>query len=418
MSSEVETSGEKSTDEKAENVILEEIPDNLIRLGLFVAKAFYGREHYVVLDYIQKNTCIKEDDLRQIIKFDQRFLRTILVQLKVDKLIKERFVSEEAEGRARKMSYYFLNYRALLNVAKYKIDHMRQRLEVKDKDEVHKASYKCSGCQYHYDAMEMDKIFDPVTQELRCWRCQQVVEPDDTAGPTDETRSSLAKFNEQMAPLFSMIQNLDGIRLAPHLLEPPIKATENIPPEVSEKKVFRVGERAFSGQAMASRSMLYQNGITVSIEGGVEGGNTTKVEEKKAVPWLQNRINSPPHQTLSTESQNAFADLVDDPLSLSHVSSGEVFPQEQEPNEIESMLIEEFGESSNFLPDENQKEEEAKAVAVDDMDRRTESTDDDDMVSVGGKKYYIEEVTPELVTQMSSEEKQMYIKLTQQGFDF
>lgn len=61
-------------------------------------------------------------------------------------------------------------------------------MEVKDKDEVHKASYKCSGCRRHYDAMEMDKIFDPVTQELRCWRCQHIVEPDETAGPTDETR--------------------------------------------------------------------------------------------------------------------------------------------------------------------------------------------------------------------------------------
>lgn len=61
-------------------------------------------------------------------------------------------------------------------------------MEVKDKDEVHKASYRCTGCQYQYDAMEMDKIFDPVTQELFCWRCQQIVEPDETAGPTDGTR--------------------------------------------------------------------------------------------------------------------------------------------------------------------------------------------------------------------------------------
>lgn len=40
-------------------------------------------------------------------------------------------------------------------------------------------------------------------------------------------RSSLARFNEQMAPLYSMIQGLDGIRLAQHLLEPPLKVVEN-----------------------------------------------------------------------------------------------------------------------------------------------------------------------------------------------
>lgn len=67
-------------------------------------------------------------------------------------------------------------------------------MEVKDKDEVHKASYRCTGCQYQYDAMEMDKIFDPLTQELCCWRCQQTVEPDETAGPTDETRQTFFLF--------------------------------------------------------------------------------------------------------------------------------------------------------------------------------------------------------------------------------
>lgn len=47
------------------------------------------------------------------------------MQLKVDKILKERLVSEETDGRARKVNYYFINYKALLNVAKYKIDHMR-----------------------------------------------------------------------------------------------------------------------------------------------------------------------------------------------------------------------------------------------------------------------------------------------------
>lgn len=51
-----------------------------------------------------------------------------------------------------------------------------------------KATYKCLGCSHNYDAMDMDKIFDPVTEELRCWKCREVVEPDETSGPTDETR--------------------------------------------------------------------------------------------------------------------------------------------------------------------------------------------------------------------------------------
>lgn len=57
-----------------------------------------------------------------------------------------------------------------------------------------------------------------------------------------------------------------------------------------ERKVLRVGERAFGGHTTATRSTMYEKGITVSIEGESEVPTT---EEKKAVPWLQNQLSSP-----------------------------------------------------------------------------------------------------------------------------
>lgn len=44
---------------------------------------------------------------------------------------------------------------------------MHQKLESREKDDVQKASYKCTGCAMHFDAMDMGKIFDPFTQELK-----------------------------------------------------------------------------------------------------------------------------------------------------------------------------------------------------------------------------------------------------------
>uniref|UniRef100_A0A0N5ANH9 HTH TFE/IIEalpha-type domain-containing protein n=1 Tax=Syphacia muris TaxID=451379 RepID=A0A0N5ANH9_9BILA len=393
-----------SKDGDQKNTILEELPENLLRFAQIVTKAFYGREHYVVVDYVQKNTCIKEEDLRQLLKFDQRFIRSVLNQLKVDKILKERVVSEELDGRARKVNYYFINYRALLNVTKYKIDHMRQRLEVRDKDEVHKASYKCSGCRHHYDAMEMDKIFDPVTQELRCWRCQHIVEPDETAGPTEETRSSLARFNEQMAPLYSMIQGLDGIRLAQHLLEPPLKVIDNnTTDDAHERKVLQVGEVAFKGHSV-SRSTMYQNGITVSIEGE---NATPQVEEKKVVPWLQNQLYSP--NSGDDPSKSAFAGLVDDPLSLAEADPVVENPVE---NEVENLLMEEFEQAPEPSKEPPQKmaklEEEPEALA---------ESDEEDTITVGGKKYFLDEITPEIVRQMTEAEKEAYINMTREEFE-
>lgn len=348
------TSSEERREDEQKSAILDELPPELLRFGLFIAKAFYGREHYVVLDYIQKRTCYKEDDLRQITKFDQRMLRGVLIQLKVDKILKERILTEENESRPRKVIYYYINYRALLNVAKYKIDHMRQRLEVKDKDEVHKASYRCSGCAQHYDVMEIDKIFDPFTQEMRCWRCQQLVEPDETAGPTDETRSSLARFNDQMAPLFAMIQSLDRIRLAPHLLEPPIKL-ETAPDESDmSRKVLHMGARAFQGNQLMSRSTMYQNGITVSIE---NENSTTKTDDKKLVPWLQSQEHSPPPVTArEASSDEALTALAGTSTTQSSTSfsdetiistTSEDISFSSSSLDIDTLLLEEFEEETN-----------------------------------------------------------------------
>ncbi|KAL3994663.1 TFIIE alpha subunit family protein [Acanthocheilonema viteae] len=386
---------DQKKNEEQKGMILDELPENLIRFASLMVKTFYGKEHYVVLDYVQRNKCIKEDDLRQLIKFDQRFLRIILMQLKVDKILKERLVSEEMDGRTRKINYYFINYKALLNVAKYKIDHMRQRLEVKDKDEVHKASYRCTGCQYQYDAMEMDKIFDPVTQELFCWRCQQIVEPDETAGPTDETRSSLARFNEQMTPFFSMLQSLYGIRLARHLVEPSIKAVDNILIEPDGKRVIAVGERSFDDQTTASRSTMYQNSIMVSI---VEDGATPNIEPKKLVPWLHsNQKDEQP--TDSLVSSDSPAD-----------SNGIIGP-EKSKNDIDSLLVTEFEEVKPEMSLTESTQETAYEPAG-------MESDDDEVILVAGKKYYLDEITPELVSQMNASEKEIYIQRTQENFDY
>ncbi|KAM3719260.1 General transcription factor IIE subunit [Dirofilaria immitis] len=396
MSLECEQNNQKKNEEQ-KGIVLEELPENLTKFASLMVKTFYGKEHYIVLDYVQRNKCIREDDLRQLIKFDQRFLRTILMQLKVDKILKERLISEEADSRMRKVNYYFINYKALLNVAKYKIDHMRQRLEVKDKDEVHKASYRCTGCQYQYDAMEMDKIFDPLTQELYCWRCQQTVEPDETAGPTDETRSSLARFNEQMTPFFSMLQNLYGIRLARHLVEPSIKVVDNIIMEPDRKQIVAVGEQPFNEQTAASRSAMYQSSIMVSI---VEEGVTPNIEPKKLVPWLHN--NQKDEQVV-----DSFIISSDNPTDLNGITS----PETSE-NDIDSLLVTEFEEAKpeTFLIEGVTQETSYEGVSME--------SDDDEIILVAGKKYYLDEITPELVLQMNASEKEIYIQRTQENFDY
>uniref|UniRef100_A0A915LZ42 Transcription initiation factor IIE subunit alpha N-terminal domain-containing protein n=1 Tax=Meloidogyne javanica TaxID=6303 RepID=A0A915LZ42_MELJA len=194
------------------------------------------------------------------------------------------------DGKVRKFTYYFVNYKGALNVAKYKIDHIRQKLEVREKDDIHRAFYRCSneGCKRQYDVMDMGKIFDPFTQEMRCWQCHSLVEQDELAsGPSSTTRSSMAKFNEQMTGIFSLLKQMDGIRFGREITEPTIQApifkSEGETIELETRKVASgLGQRAFFG-AGKTRSDLYGGDITVSIG----DDNIEKTLEAKAeIPWL------------------------------------------------------------------------------------------------------------------------------------
>lgn len=58
------------------------------------------------------------------------------------------------------------------------------------------------------------------TGEFRCTYCRQVVEEDQSAMPKKDSRLLLAKFNEQLEPLYMLLREVEGIKLAPEILEP------------------------------------------------------------------------------------------------------------------------------------------------------------------------------------------------------
>jgi hypothetical protein len=68
---------------QAGSSVVNEVPDTLRQLVLILAKVFYGPHHYLLMDYLQRNVCVKEERLRDILKFEQRFLRQLLGTLKV-----------------------------------------------------------------------------------------------------------------------------------------------------------------------------------------------------------------------------------------------------------------------------------------------------------------------------------------------
>lgn len=73
----------KPADSTEQIKILHEVPESLKKLTLYLTKIFYGLEQYVIMYYVQNNTIIKEEQVRDLCKIDQRQFRQFVTILKV-----------------------------------------------------------------------------------------------------------------------------------------------------------------------------------------------------------------------------------------------------------------------------------------------------------------------------------------------
>uniref|UniRef100_A0A9J2Q8K7 Transcription factor TFIIE alpha subunit C-terminal domain-containing protein n=1 Tax=Ascaris lumbricoides TaxID=6252 RepID=A0A9J2Q8K7_ASCLU len=272
-------------------------------------------------------------------------------------------------------------------------------MEVKENETMSKMSYKCIGCDYTYGALDMDRIFDIATSKMKCYRCQQEVIIEESILPTQQTRSSLARFNDQMMRIFILLERLEGIRLAHHLLEPPIGPIASNLSKVENEKNVEMNERAFNGSASITHSAMQQGNITIHMEGE---NTSSKIEAKEVVPWLHSGMQ--PSLTFLTEVGNS-RENVNDSMDCS-ARKEDVDSSSESPavTDIEDLLMSEFKEDIS-----SRSVVEMKKETIDcDLISEGSASENGDTIYVEGRRYHIDELTPELVLQMTAAEKEAY----------
>lgn len=176
-----------------------------------------------MMDMLIRKPCMREQDMTDLLKFDSKQLRAIIAQLKNDKMIKARLRMETGpDGKATRQNYHYINYRAFVNVVKYKLDHMRRKIEMEERDNTSRASFVCSKCKKTYTDLETGQLVDLMTGDLNCLHCGEVVEEDPNVLPKADSRLILAKFNEQIEPLYILLKEVEDIVLPADLLDPDI----------------------------------------------------------------------------------------------------------------------------------------------------------------------------------------------------
>lgn len=230
---------------------------------------------------------MKEDDICDLLNFDRKQLRARITVLKNDKLLQSRLKMETGpDGKAAKVTYYFINYKTLVNVVKYKLDWMRKRMETTERDATSRASFKCVNCHKTFTDLEADQLFDMTTGEFRCTYCCSLVEEDASALPQKDSRLMLATFNQQMEKFFEILKSAENIKLSPECLEPEPVDIETIRGHNKrlDNRNTANGNEQWSGEATRNQGFAVEE---TRVDVTIGDANPTEAVKTKERPiWM------------------------------------------------------------------------------------------------------------------------------------
>uniref|UniRef100_A0A1B6E3X9 General transcription factor IIE subunit 1 n=1 Tax=Clastoptera arizonana TaxID=38151 RepID=A0A1B6E3X9_9HEMI len=426
----------------SEEKLVTEVPSSLKELARLVVRGFYSIEDSLIIDMLIRNPCMKEDDICELLKFERKMLRARITTLKSDKFIQVRLRMETgADGKAQKVNYYFINYKTFVNVVKYKLDLMRKRMETEERDATSRASFKCPQCSKTFTDLEADQLFDFATEEFRCTHCREVVEEDQSAIPKKDSRLLLAKFNSQLEPLYILLRQVEGIRLAPEVLEPePVDINVIRGLDMKRHVGLRPPGEHWSGEATRGQGFAVQE-TKVDVTIGESDRGMEEVSRKERPVWM---IES---TVVSSNIQNDTIIGVNDEAEKTTAGSGKI-NNNTTGEDIMSVLLahERRGGSTPavgaavkaVLPPDSASESSDEDDGIKDIripspgelnlglfgsgfgeHVDTLDSDEDDLVplvTIGDRTVAVTEVNDELIKEMSPNEKEAYIQIYQEYY--
>jgi len=414
----------------AEERLVTEVPSSLKKLARLVVRGFYTIEDVLIVDMLVRNPCMKEDDICELLKFERKMLRARISTLRNDKFIQVRLKMETgSDGKAQKVNYYFINYKTFVNVVKYKLDLMRKRMETEERDATSRASFKCPSCLKTFTDLEADQLFDMRTGEFRCTYCREIVEEDQSALPKKDSRLLLAKFNEQLEPLYILLREVEGIKLAPEILEPePIDINTIRGIDTRKPSSLRAPNEQWSGEATRMSGFMVED-TRVDVTIGDESPDDNVSNHRKERPiWMTEStiINSDGSQP---DGVNMAQDSILDKAAATATNT--TTTNNKQGEDIMSVLLahEKKGGTNSTasiktaLPqessDSSDNEEDTEMQAIDTGEIEAMDSEDDELVptvSVGGKTVAITDVTDTLIAEMTPIEKESYIQTYQEYY--
>ena len=399
--------------------LLTEVPPILKRLARVIVKAFYETEHGAIINLLVKHTCVKEDDMCELLKVDKKQLRAVLARLKNDKLIKQRvFKEKQADtGTTTTFNYFFIDYKLFVNVVKYKLDHIRNKIEHDEREATNRPSFVCKQCDKRYSDLEIDRLIDPTTGNLNCEFCSGPIDEDLTdVQQKQNSRSLLALFNDQMESVFALLKGCENIKLAPEVLEPSASlCMKQIVPRLST-----AGSASKMGwnSKISSTENLYKQDIKVNM------GDERVTEESKAMKetpvWIKQSTVGPTEDRSGMKpstSDGASAGVV--PTVANHDIMKDLLAHEsvaKKPRLENNVKSLDDGSSDESLDEFSTVVETKPSGGTQGAEEDTEE-EEEITVKIGDKEIPLDDITDEMIEKMTPEEHDEYMKAYQEAFN-
>lgn len=295
----------------------EELKVLLKRFVQLVAHAFYQPKEFLFIDLLVKNTILSEEVLAKRLHAEARQLRAVIHQFERDKMIRTKLVNStpKPEGRAQKIAYYYIDYQMFVNVVRYRLFKMGDKLELEERRS-ERTNYFCtrSHCLPNYTELDMDKLLDSAGN-LICERCGSLVEEEEKKTQSS-TINSIAKLNLQLKPIYDLLKQFKGSTVPTDMVEPSLAQDYMKPPD-NTNNVQNSSAVATDREFKAPRETKHpKKSDTPKAQSSTHGASRDEVNVTEALARGENIPGTLPTNSFTTSPQSSDAEYSDDNAPL------------------------------------------------------------------------------------------------------
>ncbi|PWN30344.1 hypothetical protein BDZ90DRAFT_257426 [Jaminaea rosea] len=198
------------------------------RLYRLVLRSFYDDKFIVVGEQVLRFGVLPTDVLAARLGVQAKDAAALASRLVDDRMLchfrrNERKETPAAGGGGAMLeskllprNYYYFHAPWFLAMLKYRLHHLRLKLDSSIVSSSYTTSFVCPRCRFSYSTLDVAHLLDLTTNSLRCERpgCGGELQEDEEEG--DETRRGkdrMARFNEQCAGMIRTLEALEGVHV-------------------------------------------------------------------------------------------------------------------------------------------------------------------------------------------------------------